>query len=82
MQFDLGLFSQTLMVAAHSLGLGTCAMAMSAIYPDVIHEALGIPQNKKLALGIPIGYPDEAAQINKHRSTRVSIEEAVKWYRG
>lgn len=79
--FDLGLFSQALMLVAHSVGLGTCAMAMAAIYPDIVHEALGIPRNKKLALGIPIGYPDEAAQINKHRSTRVSLEEAVKWYK-
>lgn len=80
--FDLGLFSQTLMLAAHNLGLGTCAMAMAAIYPDVVHQALGISHKKKLALGIAIGYPDEAAQINKHRSTRASMEEAVKWYRG
>lgn len=79
--FDLGLFSQTLMLAAHSVGLGTCAMAMATIYPDIVHEALGISQHKKLALGIPIGYPDEAASINNHRSTRVSLEEAVKWYR-
>lgn len=80
--YDLGLFSQTLMLAAHSVGLGTCPMAMAAIYPDIVHEALGIPRNKKLALGIPIGYPDETAQINKHRSNRVSMEEAVKWYGG
>lgn len=80
--FDLGLFSQTLMLAAYSLGLGTCAMATAAIYPDIVHEALGISHKKKLALGIAIGYSDEAAQINKHRSTRVPMEEAVKWYRG
>lgn len=79
--FDLGLFSQTLMLAAHSAGLGTCAMATAAIYPDIVHEALGIPKNKKLTLGIPIGYLDDAAQINKHRSTRVPLKEAVKWYR-
>lgn len=78
--FDLGLFSQTLMLAAHSVGLGTCPMAMAAAYPDLVREALGTPPDKKLALGIPIGYPDETAPINKHRSTRVALEEAVKWY--
>lgn len=80
--FDLGLFSQTLMLAAHSVGLGTCAMAMAVVYPDVIHQTLGIPRNKKLALGIPIGYPDEAAPINKHQSTRITMDEAVKKYVG
>lgn len=78
--FDLGLFSQTLMLAAHSFGLGTCPMASAIIYPDLVREALDLPSNKKLALGIPIGYPDQKSKINQHRSTRLSMDEAVRWY--
>ncbi|SFH26800.1 Nitroreductase [Desulfotomaculum arcticum] len=77
---DLGLFCQTLMLAAHSMGLGTCPMASAIIYPDLVREALGLPSNKKLALGIPIGYPDQESKINQHRSTRISMDEAVRWY--
>lgn len=79
--FDLGIFSQTLMLAAHSLGLGTCPMATAIIYPDLVREALGIPSNKKLALGIPIGYADQESKINQHQSTRISMDEAVQWHR-
>lgn len=79
--FDLGLFTQTLMLAARSLGLGTCAMATAAAYPNIVREVLEIPPGKKLALGIAIGYPDNDAKVNHHRSTRISIDEAVKWYK-
>ncbi|GBF32006.1 nitroreductase [Desulfocucumis palustris] len=79
--FDLGLFTQTLMLTAYGLGLGTCTMAMAAVYPDIIREALGAGQNKKLALGIAIGYPDTKARINQHRSTRIPFAEAVRFLR-
>lgn len=78
--FDLGLFTQTLMLTAHGVGLGTCAMAMAVIYPDIVREVLGITNNKKLALGIAIGYPDTNAKVNQHRSTRIPFDEAVRWY--
>lgn len=79
--FDLGLFAQTLMLAAHAHGLGTCPMARAAVYPDIVRKCLDFPAGKKLALGMPIGYPDDQAPVNRHRSTRVSLAEAVRFCR-
>lgn len=78
--FDLGLFAQSLILAAHSLGLGTCLQASVTNYPDAIREFLGIPETKKLVLGISLGYPDSQAIINTYQSMRVSPNGFTLWY--
>jgi nitroreductase len=78
--FDMGLFAQTLTLAAHDLGLGTCLQASLTHYPDAVRDFLGLPQNKKLMLGISLGYPDPTAKLNSYQSSRKSLDEFVKWY--
>ena len=79
--FDLGLFAQTLALAAHGLGLGTCLQASVTHYPDAVRGFLDLPASKKLMLGISLGYPDPAAPINRYESARADLDEVVKWYR-
>jgi len=78
--FDMGLFAQSLILAAHSFGLGSCLQALIANYPDAVREFLGIPQTKLLVLGISVGYPDLEAAINGYLSSRVSLSDFVQWY--
>jgi len=78
--FDMGLFTQSIILAAHSFGIGSCLQAMLAIYPDVVREFLGIPKTKQLILGISIGYPNLEARINSYQSERVSPNDFVQWY--
>ena len=78
--FDMGLFAQTLALAAHDLGLGTCLQASLTHYPDIVRDFLGLPLNKKLILGISIGYPEPAAKLNSYHSARKSLDDFVKWY--
>ncbi|MFH1031803.1 MAG: nitroreductase, partial [Chloroflexota bacterium] len=76
--FDAGLFAQTLCLAAHSFGLGTCLQAMLAVYPDAVRQLLGLPKTKRLMIGISIGYPDLDAKLNSYQSTRMGLDEFVK----
>lgn len=78
--FDMGLFAQSICLAAHALGLGSCPQAMLAGYPDAVREFLGISKEKKLIIGISIGYPDMEARINSYRSERAGLDAFVKWY--
>ncbi len=78
--FDLGMFAQTLMLAAHSFGLGTCAQASIVDYPDAIRKCLDIPDSKRIVLGIALGYPDPDAKINAYQSDRVELEEFTRWF--
>jgi nitroreductase len=77
--FDLGLFAQSLMLAAHAKGLGTVPQAFATDYAQKIKEYLGIPATKRLVLGISIGYPDTGSPANALRTDRVGTDEIVKW---
>ncbi len=77
---DLGVFVQSIGLAAHSLGLGSCLQASSVGYPDAIRRYLDIPKNKKIILAISLGYPDFEARMNVYRSQKIGIEEFVKWH--
>ena len=78
--FDMGLFAQSLILAAYSFGLGSCLQASIANYPDAVREFLGIPKTKLLVLGISLGYPDLEAPINTYRSSRVSLDNFAMWH--
>ncbi len=78
--FDMGLFTQTLALAAHAQGLGTCLQASLTHYPDAVRDFLGLEKSKKLMLGISLGYPDPEAKLNGYQSSRVAVDNFVKWY--
>jgi len=78
--FDLGLFAQSLMLAAHAMGLGTVPQAFATDYARDIKNFLAIPETKRLVLGISIGYPDLEAPVNKLRTDRMETDELVHWF--
>lgn len=77
--FDLGLFAQSLMLAAHAKGLGTVPQAFATDYAQDIKQFLAIPEGKRLVLGMSIGYPDLASPVNAFRTDRSAAEEFVQW---
>lgn len=76
---DMGLFTQTLALAAHGMGLGTCLQASLAHYPNAVRSFLGLPESKALVLGLSLGYPDPGAKLNAYRSARKGLDEFVSW---
>lgn len=77
--FDIGLFAQSLMLAANAKGLGTVPQAFATDYAQNVKEFLGIPASKRLVVGMSIGYPDMDMPINQLRTDRVPTEELVTW---
>lgn len=77
--FDMALFAQSLMLAAHAKGLGTVPQAFATDYAKQIKNFLSIPETKRLVIGISIGYPDLESPINKFRTDRVETEKLVSW---
>ena len=76
--FDMGLFAQSLMLAAHAYGLGTVPQAFLTDYAQHVKQFLGIPESKRLVLGISTGYPDLASPVNKFRPERIETDEIVR----
>jgi nitroreductase len=78
--FDCGLIVENIMLLATSYGLGTVAQAQAVVYPDIIRKVLPIPEDRLLALGIAIGYPDMDKTRNKFRSDREPLEKIASFY--
>lgn len=77
--FDLGLFAQNLMLAAHAKGLATVPQAFTTDYAKEVKSFLAIPKGKRLVLGISIGYADMDAPINQFKTERAATDEIVTW---
>jgi nitroreductase len=78
--FDMGLFTQNLILAAHSLGVESCLQASVTNYAPEIKKFLGIAESKKLVIGISLGYPDQKAKLNTYRSLKQKPDEFTRWY--
>ncbi len=74
---DVGCWLQSIMLAATSLGVATCAQASLVLYPSVAREVLGIGDDVRLVFGIGLGFEDETAAANRCRTTREPIEANV-----
>ena len=77
--FDLGCITQSICLAAHDLGLGTCIEAQLALYPDVIRRHLGLTKSHKIVVGLGLGYPEVDHPANGFRTEREPLEKFVQW---
>jgi len=78
--FDMGLFAQTFILAAHSLSVASCLQASVTNYAPEIKRFLGVPESKKLVICISLGYIDEEAKLNAYRSIKQKPEDFTRWY--
>ncbi len=77
---DMGIFLQTLMLAALGYGLGTCPEAAVVTYPGDLRKVLGIPDTKQIVCGLAIGYPDPDAPVNGFRTGREPLDTLATWH--
>jgi nitroreductase len=76
---DIGLLVAYLVLAAHGLGLGSCPIGLITAFDDETKEMLNIPEEKRVVIGVAIGYRDPDAPINQSRSERAPLSELIKW---
>ena len=79
---DVGLIKQTICLLAYERGLGTCMLANSSRYPELLREMLPIPESKNIVLGTALGYPDLDSPVNCFERKRAGLEEVVTWVNG
>ncbi|WP_127476902.1 nitroreductase [Sulfurivermis fontis] len=77
---DMGMFMQSIMLAAQEQGLATCPQASLGEYPDVVRNLLGIDENLALLGGIALGYADPDAAVNRYRTEREPVDAFTRWY--
>lgn len=77
---DVGLFIQNVCLLAYDKGLGTCILANSSRYPELIREISGIPKSQLIVIGVALGYPMEDAPVNNFKRERANLDEIVTWH--
>lgn len=76
---DIGIVLGYLLLIAHNFKLSTCPVGLIVAYEEEIKELLNIPDNKKIVIGVALGYGDVASPINQYKSNRDVIDNMVKW---
>ena len=77
---DYGMYLQTLMLAATSLGLATCPQASWLAYEPIVREELALAEHEALVCGIALGYADPASVVNRFRPARIRADEVLTWH--
>jgi nitroreductase len=78
--YNIGIFCQSVCLAAMEHGLGTCIQDQGIMFPDKVREIIGLAQNKIPVLVIAIGYPDWSFPANKIETPREPIDSVVTWF--
>ncbi len=76
---DVGMYTQTLMLAMAAHGVGSCAQGTMRNYPDLVREAFELPDSMKVLFGISFGYEDLSVPANAARTDRATIAETVSF---
>jgi nitroreductase len=74
---DIGIAAQTLMLSAHSMGLGT--VFVGVFEEEQLRRLLDIPSNIRIVGLFPLGYPREITKQGPPRKPIVEIVYKEKW---
>lgn len=78
-RLDIGCLTQNLCYAAMAYGLGTCVQSQEVMLQRGIREVLSLPEDRRPAVGIALGYPDPGFPANQVVSTREDVAQITQW---
>jgi len=76
---DIGLIVQSVCLLAYDRGLGSCIMAAAVVHPDLLRSIAGIPDDRRIVVGVALGYPDDSYPLNHFERPRVKRENFTRW---
>jgi len=76
---DIGIVLAYFILTAHEVGFSTCPIGLITAYEDEIKDLLNIPDNKKVVIGVALGYPDWDIPLNRFKSQRDDLEKFIRW---
>ena len=58
----------------------TCPIGLICAYEDEVKDALNIPEEKRIVVGLALGHPDWDHPINRFVSPREEPAKMVRWF--
>ncbi|MBC7278028.1 nitroreductase [Nocardioides sp.] len=77
---DCGLYINTFLLGAQSLGLAAAPQAALASYSSFLREYFDIPDGRRVVVGISFGYADLDHPVNGFRTSRAALADTVTWH--
>lgn len=77
---DCGLYLNSFLLAAQSLGLAAAPQAALAGYSGFLRDHFELPDTRRVVVGVSFGHPDTAHPANGFRTTRADTGSAVTWH--
>lgn len=74
---DASLFSQNMVVAAESLGLGICYIGAIRNNPQVVVDSLNLPEYVYPVFGLCLGYPEGESQVKPRLPLNIILKENI-----
>jgi nitroreductase len=71
----LGMFIQSVALAAWQLGLGTCAQEAWAKLRSTLHRYFNLPPEDLIYCGMALGYPNPDASVNRISPGRADVDD-------
>jgi nitroreductase len=71
----LGMFMQSLALAAEARGLGSCMQEAWGRVRETLAKHFALPAEEMIYCGLALGYPDRSAPVNTLRSARAGVDE-------
>jgi len=72
---DTGIFIQNFCLLAHERQLGTCVLAAAIHFPEILRRLCSIADNKRIVIGIALGYPDKNHPVNQFERERIPVDD-------
>lgn len=73
---DGAVATQTMILAAHALGLGTCWIgSYGSAYEERVREILGIPKGKRLLSIVSVGFPAESPESERKELGELAFDD-------
>jgi nitroreductase len=79
---DCGLFVQTFLLALTAHGLASCPQGALSHYATAVHDALNVPLEHRLLIGLAFGYADIEHETRNVQTDRASLNEIVTFHDG
>ncbi|MGR6874666.1 nitroreductase family protein [Pseudomonas sp. HK3] len=74
---DVGMYAQTLMLLFTAHGIGCCAQASTAYYPDIVRDFFEMDDELGILFGMSFGYEDASVKANTARTNRAPLSDVL-----